>query len=153
MGKTRVMSVEEIQARDAVKAQGVDPDSLSAQTILSLRNEVQSLREKLIKEQNNQPRTPAAIRKNLEDLLNHYQVSPAEELIKAAIDKDLDGNFILPLANRIAIWEGLMQYTQPKLRSIEHSGKVDTTMNIKIIQYNTQNVISEKTVVVKELGS
>lgn len=155
MGKTRVMSIEEIQARDALISQGQDPDSMSAQTILSLRNELATVREKLMVAENasaNQPRTPAEIRKNLEELLKHYEVSPAEELIKAALLKDGKGNFILPLANRVSIWEGLMQYTQPKLRAIEHSGKVDTTINVKIVQYNTQNVISEKTVVVKELG-
>ena len=139
------MSVEEILARKRLKESGQNPDS--ATEVLSLRNKLKAAEEALA-EKNKKPTTPAEARKSLEQLLEHYEVSPAEELIKIACEKREDGQHLLPVMDRVAIWQGMMRYTNAQLKAVEHSGKIDTSINVTVMDYSTKVVVDQRTLII-----
>jgi hypothetical protein len=139
------MSVEEILARKQLKDSGQNPDS--ATEVLALRNRVKTAEEALAA-RDKKPTTPGEARKSLELLLDHYEVSPAEELIKIAMEKRPNGEFLLPVMDRAAIWQGMMRYTTPQLKAVEHSGKIDTNINVTVMDYSTKVVIDQRTQVI-----
>lgn len=148
MPKNRVMSVEEILARKELREKGQNPDS--ATEVLALRNRVKDAEEALAKK-NEKPSTPAEARRSLEQLLDFYEVSPAEELIKIAMEKKGDGSFFLSIMDRAAIWQGMMRYTTPQLKAVEHSGKIDTNINVTVMDYSTKVVIDKRTQIIAQI--
>jgi len=149
MAKSRVMSVAEIQAREKLKEMGQNPDS--AQEVLALRARVVELEQQLsvlqVRRSEVGPSNPQ-MRKSLDLLLEHYNVEPAEECIRAALEKTPDGSYVLSMADRVEIWQGLMRYRNPQLKAVEHSGKIDTQLNITVMDYSTKVVIDQRKVTI-----
>ena len=142
------MSVEEILARKELRAKGQNPDS--ATEVLALRNRVKEA-EQALAEKTEKPSTPTEARHSLEKLLEYYEVSPAEELIKIAMEKREDGSFFLPIMDRAAIWQGMMRYTTPQLKAVEHSGKIDTNIHVTVMDYSTKVIINKTTQVLAQI--
>lgn len=141
------MTVAEIRARNAMKAEGKNPDSPAE--VLALRTQVSQLTnqvESLTSKKLDAKLSPVEMRKSLDSLLEFYQIEPAEELIKAATEKTVDGRFALPVGDRMEIWSTLLQYRMPKLKATEISGKVDQNITIKVLHFGTKQVIKEKVI-------
>lgn len=69
-------------------------------------------------------------------ILEELGVEPAKELIKMALEEDAKGQLALSSDQRIKIWSELLQYQQPKLKSVEHSGKVDQELTIIVKKFD-----------------
>lgn len=145
--KTIVMSVEELKARSAIKAAGGNPDN--AVETIRLRARVAELEAEAAQFKNIRAArglTNMEVRRSLDLLLQHYDVEPAEEIIKLAIEKDEAGNFITSRDKRIEIWEGLMQYRNQKLKATEHSGHVDQNINVTVLDFSSRTVIQKQVI-------
>lgn len=80
-------------------------------------------------------------------LMEKYDFDPAEELIKECVAKNAAGLYMLDVQTgnprlRINTLERLMEYTAPKLKSIEHHGQVDVNQTIVIARYGEDGGIT-----------
>lgn len=151
MARQKVLSVAELLAREAMQQRGENPDS--PVVVQDLRNRVAELEGKLAAAEtrlSTNRASPSEVRRTLDSLLEHYAVEPAEELIKAAMERGSDGRFTLSPMDRVEIWQGLMRYRMPQLKAVEHSGKIDTQLNITVKNYHTNVVMDQRTVVIKK---
>lgn len=135
-----VLSPEELIAIRERKAAGQAP--VSPVQVLALTNQVARLEADLqaanlkLETRNS---LPAEIRKSLDRLLETYDVEPAEELIRLAVERKPGtepgtvGDFVLDRMSRERIWTTLLQYRMPKLKSVENTGTVKHELNIKVV--------------------
>ena len=152
MAKQRIiLSPEELAARRARKEAGLPPTN--ERDTLVLKTKVAELQEKLERQElaaATKGPTTQSLRKDLDKLFSHYDIEPAEELIKIATEKNENGSFKLTSIERAQIWENLMQYRMPKLRATEKSGKVEHNLTIKVVTFSVkpeeERVLSEKTI-------
>lgn len=84
-------------------------------------------------------------------LMEKYDFSPAEELMKIATEKRPDGKFRVDMIGavedpriRIGILETLLEYTAPKLKSVEMSGLVEHEHTINIIRIGDDGVVRKE---------
>jgi len=147
--RTPVPTAAEIAKRLEAQRLGVVPDSpevmcLKAELAESQR-QLQSLREaNLALETNPKKFTAAEMRHSLDEIFRKYGVEPAEEVVKLLTEVDEKGELRMSRDQRAKVWLELMQYRTPKLRAMEHSGKVDTNMTILVVKYSTNEVIEKR---------
>ncbi len=105
---------------------------------------------KLTNEMQRRKRSSKDLQEAMFLLMEKYDFSPAEELVKYCVQKDTDGMFLIDKAYsgqpgmRIRILETLLEYTAPKLKSIEHSGSVEHEHTIHIIRYGDDGKVSKE---------
>lgn len=76
--------------------------------------------------------TALGLKEKADAILARYEVEPMEELIKIATGHH--GEISIELQTKI--WSDLLQYRMPKLKAVEMSGQVDTTLNVSIVQFD-----------------
>lgn len=112
--------------------------------VQNLEAHVQELRKTLDRGK----RSPEELRAALNQLLDTYDMEPAEELIKMVMAQRRaeDGEMVWALdpALRSKILLELVQYRMPKLKSVEHSGTVDHKHEITIIRYGEDGAIRKE---------
>ena len=80
----------------------------------------------------------------LDALLLKYGVEPAEEILLQLTDPANPFYISDPLV-RLDTWQKLMEYRTPKLKSVEHEGRVDNTYNVVIVRYGDDGkIVQEK---------
>lgn len=156
--RPHILSADELAAIRERKAAGQAPVSPIQE--VQLRNRIEDL-EVALEEANaklqNRATLPAELRKSLDALLEAYDVEPAEELIKLAlkrkpgIEPGTEGEFVLSNTERKFIWETLLQYRMPKLKSVENSGTVKHEHTIKVVMLTpegNEKIIETKTMTI-----
>lgn len=142
MKRTLVPTAAEIAEINKKRAKGISPGPPGE---VALQRRVKELEAQLAVLSAPGQLTPAELRSNLDDILRKYGVEPAEEVVKL-LTPDIHGNFQLGPKDRAALWMELLQYRMPKLRSVEHSGKVDSNLTLVIMKYATGEVIEKKAI-------
>jgi hypothetical protein len=98
-------------------------------------------------------KSPAELRDALELLMQKFDMQPAEELVKMAMEtRELeDGSKVWALAPelRARILSDLMQYQMPKLKAVEVSGTVDHNHTIMIVRYGEDGAVRREPINVK----
>jgi len=102
-------------------------------------------------------RPPGAINKNKRGLLARLQqeygedfhpiMKMAENAVRAQsliddYDDDLDADpqaLFAGLKFAVDAWDKIAQYTEPKLKAIDHSGQIDSTLTINRKEYKPSN--------------
>jgi hypothetical protein len=64
--------------------------------------------------------------------------SRMQNLIDEIPDEDVQELFV-GLKTSIDAWEKIAQYTEPKLKAVDHSGQVDTTINVTTVDYSKEH--------------
>lgn len=135
----RVPSPEEIAAIVQARAMGIEPESLQLreQKLVDLEErtrqlEIQTRRSK---------RSAKELQEAMYLLMEKHDFSPMEELVQIAIS--LRGD---PAQQdlRVKILQDLMQYTQPKLKSVEVRGEVDHKHTVVIVRYGEDGRVSQE---------
>lgn len=150
MPRNRVLSVAEIAVRQALVEGGADGSTVttlsSAQEDLARRDaEISELRAKL--EEQRTRASPLRMRAIIDDLCTKHGVEPAEELMKLALQKNAEGQFLLGPSDRIRIWSELIQYRMPKMKSLEVSGQVQTDVTVRVVSFREPSRVISETVV------
>lgn len=132
-----ILSAEELRLRRLKKEQGIPV--VTESEVLTLRNKVVALENQLAKRQESLAERgpcPATLRAKLDTLLEHYNVEPAEQVIKILMEKDDSGQFVLGPKDRAELWMDLNQYRMAKLKAVELSGKVDQSITYNVIMFS-----------------
>ena len=87
--------------------------------------------------------TAADRRQIFDNLLEKYGVEPAEELLKMLADP-ADPHYVNDIEMRAKLWQDLMQYRMPKLKSIEVSGQVEHKVNVVIVRYGEDGSVRQE---------
>lgn len=84
--------------------------------------------------------TVADMRQGLDAILKRHGVEPADEAIKILLDPESR----LSPKERAHMWLELMQYRMPKLKAIDHTGRVDGNLTLVVMKFGTNEVMSER---------
>ncbi len=55
--------------------------------------------------------------------------------IMEGLPEDEKGIIIQGMKASIDAWDKIAQYTEPKLKAVEHSGGTDNTLNVNVVNY------------------
>jgi hypothetical protein len=138
--RTVVPSVEDIRARMQAQAAGQVPDSIE---VIALKKQVELLQGQVAVMSDAKKLNPAELRLGLDNILKKYGVEPAEEVVKLLMPNE-NGEYQLTPKERTAYWLELMQYRMPKLRAMEHSGKVDQELTLVVMKFSTGEEVIRK---------
>ena len=61
-----------------------------------------------------------------------------QNLLDTVPEEDINVLFV-GLKNTIDSWDKIAQYTEPKLKAVDHSGQVDTTINVTTVDYSKEH--------------
>lgn len=148
MARARVVPVDELIARNALREQGKDPAAQPEQHLqLATHNsQLQSQVEHLQEQLRAAKVSPRALKLTFDEICQRHGVEPAEELIKLANWRNAEGQLMLSAELRISIWKELLQYRTPKLRSVEMTGHVDHNLTINVVQFGSGKVMGTRTI-------
>lgn len=142
--KTPVPTVEDIQRRMADLREGRTPEAPETLTLRAKIRDLEGQVATLEAATAQKKLTPQEMREGLDEIFRRYGVEPAEEVIRLLTSVDAEGRHMLQAHERAKIWLELLQYRMPKLRAIEHSGRVDSNMTLVIMKYSTNEVIESR---------
>lgn len=144
-----IPSVEEIQAKLEGRPGVATHAQVNDQELEALEAQVKVL-EKITEKKKR--RTASELRAAMDILMEKYDFSPAEELIKLALEKreggDFDGMYELDASGqrslRVSILQELMGYVQPKLKSVEVTGEVKHSHEVHIIRWGDDGQVRKE---------
>jgi len=139
MTRTRkVPTVEEIRSLNVQRAAA---GAMETPAICAMRARIKEL-EFQVRKFNEAPDklTPTEMRQGLDEILRRHGVEPADEAIKILMDPESN----LSDKDRAQMWLELMQYRMPKLRSMEHSGRIDSSLTLVVMKFGSNEVLSER---------
>jgi hypothetical protein len=134
----KVPTVEEIKSLNVQRAAA---GAMETPAICAMRARIKEL-EFQVKKFNEAPDklTPIEMRQGLDEILRRHGVEPADEAIKILMDPESN----LSDKDRAQMWLELMQYRMPKLRSVEHSGRIDSSLTLVVMKFGSNEVLSER---------
>jgi type I site-specific restriction-modification system R (restriction) subunit len=141
---TKVLTVEQLIARKKMRESGVPDDVINKQ--LQLSSKVKSL-EKALQTKGDDAdieELKKEVDQNISAILAKHGVTPVDELIKIATEKDDKGQFTASRDQRIRIWQDMLQYTNSKLRSVEMHGMIKGDFRIQLVNYGAEGQILEE---------
>lgn len=157
--KTRVPSVEELRrlqrAREAALELGIrrpdqaqvcvvvkEPTQVAEKKIHEVEKKVNGLIEKVAARAR---RTPMELREALLSVFERDDFSPVEELygLYKKRDDTALGHF-LTADQRIKILSELTSYVLPKLRTVEHSGRVEHSHKITVLRFGEDGKVTSE---------
>lgn len=147
MGKQHVPTAAEIRERIRLRDTGIVLESMET---LRLRQKAKDLEREVAQLKDTpKPLAPQDLRDGLDKIFAKFGVEPAEEVIKILQATQLVDGIERPMlsaSERAKIWLELLQYRAPKLRSIEHSGKIQQDLQVVIMRFSDGKEIETKKV-------
>jgi hypothetical protein len=116
-----------------------------------VQSEVDKLADQVagLERQVKKKRTAAELRQALDLLMEKYDFSPAEQLIQLVMEKkdpdDPESEFRMEERLRVHILETLLEYTMPKLKSVEMSGTVEHNHSVVVVRYGEDGKVGRET--------
>lgn len=146
MALSRIPSSEEIAAHFARNGIGVRMDQNVPDPVTThMKTRIQGLEREIFKKR----RSAKELQEAMHLLMEKYDFSPAEELVKLAIEmRDEPVN----LEIRVGILKELLAYTSPKLKSVEVHGEVEHKHEIIITRWGPDGSIVKETPKLREGG-
>lgn len=80
--------------------------------------------------------TTETIRKLLAD----RGIDPVNELLDLYIETDKHGDRVMPVKERLALMKELLQYTAPKLKSVDQNINLRADLNVKLVQFTPEMI-------------
>ena len=109
-----------------------NPHDTTALTNHGSKKEVSEMKETVKK------RSKRISRNRVRDAVDKLSVDPAEELVKLALDETI------PKEKRADIWEKVLSYLSPKMKSIDLTADVQHEIEVKRVMFSEQKALEEK---------
>lgn len=140
-----VPSVEELRERRKQQAQGLPPVTVAQQTRLLQENEAlkKSLAD-LTERGTKGLLSPTEFRATIMQLFQEFKVHPVRELLVMYHEENARGR-LLTVEQRIHVMELLMQYTLPKMKTMEITGEVNQNITVTVKRYGEGTAIPVST--------
>lgn len=152
----RILSADEIKAGWDAEKVGAPPPAAAALVEERKKNEAlekeNAQLEGKAKKYDKTRNHTGEVRDALEALLRQHGISPATELVELAlerypedfVDKTLAGRLLCTVDQRIKIWQDLLGYQLPKLRSVEMAGQIDAGLTVIIKKFGEETTLIER---------